>query len=248
MSEAATQHGRPLADDDLLEEFEAERPGRKLTGFAGIVVAIVGAGLSLFAIAWVVNPLEAGVYRPTFLAVALFLTFLVFGAHGVRGSRPTALDWALAILSVVVVGYAAVTADELFRRAADPTGLDITFGIATLLLVLEATRRTVGWILPAICVGFLAYAYLGGLIPDSLGIAHKGYGVDRIVGMTYMGLEGLFGIPLDVAATYIVLFTLYGAVLEYSVRFTRPVVVPDPDGATLTVGGSVRSIREDGLV
>jgi TRAP transporter 4TM/12TM fusion protein len=85
-----------------------------------------------------------------------------------------------------------------------------------MLLILEATRRTVGWILPAIVLGFVAYAYLGGLIPDSLGLAHKGYGVDRIVGQGYMGLEGVFGIPLDVAATYIVLFTIYGAVLEYS--------------------------------
>ena len=89
-------------------------------------------------------------------------------------------------------------------------------GIAAMLLILEATRRTVGWILPAIVLGFVAYAYLGGLIPDSLGLAHKGYGVDRIVGQGYMGLEGVFGIPLDVAATYIVLFTIYGAVLEYS--------------------------------
>ena len=85
-----------------------------------------------------------------------------------------------------------------------------------MLLILEATRRTVGWVLPAIVLGFVAYAYLGGLIPDSLGLAHKGYGVDRIVGQGYMGLEGVFGIPLDVAATYIVLFTIYGAVLEYS--------------------------------
>ena len=82
--------------------------------------------------------------------------------------------------------------------------------------MLEATRRTVGWVLPGICIGFIAYAYLGGLIPESFGIEHKGYGVDRIVGQTYMGLEGLFGIPLDVAATYIVLFTIYGAVLEFS--------------------------------
>jgi TRAP transporter 4TM/12TM fusion protein len=215
MSETAAQ-SRPVADDDLLEEFEAERPGRKLTGFAGIVVAVVGVALSLFAISWVVNPLEAGVYRPAFLAIALFLTFLVFGAQGVRDSRPTALDWVLAIASVVVVGYAAVTADELFRRAADPTGLDLAFGIATMLLVLEATRRTVGWILPAICVGFIAFAYLGGLIPEATRLGHKGYGVDRIVGQSFLGLEGIFGIPLDVAATYIVLFSIYGAVLEYS--------------------------------
>jgi TRAP transporter 4TM/12TM fusion protein len=212
----------PKTEERLLEEYEAERPGRKLHGFASIVVDVLCAGLVLFAIYWVLNPIGAQQYRPTFLAVVLLLTFLVFRGHG-RTSRadhpeesPSALDWVLGILALVAVGYAAVDADELFRRAAVPDGLDVAAGVVAVLLVLEATRRTVGWILPAICIAFLAYAYLGGLIPDSLGIAHKGYGVDRLVGMTYMGLEGLFGIPLDVAATYIVLFTLYGAVLEYS--------------------------------
>jgi TRAP transporter 4TM/12TM fusion protein len=212
----------PKTEARLLEEYEAERPGRRLSGFAATVVNVLGAGLVLYAIYWVLNPIGAQQYRPTFLAVALLLTFLVFRAHG-RTSRaehpeesPSLLDWGLGILAVVAVGYASVTADELFRRAAVPEGLDVAAGIVAVLLVLEATRRTVGWILPAICVAFLAYAYLGGLIPDSLGIAHKGYGVDRLVGMTYMGLEGLFGIPLDVAATYIILFTFYGAVLEYS--------------------------------
>ncbi len=168
------------------------------------------------------NPLSAQVYRPTFLAVSLLLTFLVFRATG-RTSRaehpdeqPALLDWVLGVLALVAVGYAAINADEVFRRAADPEAIDIAAGVISVLLILEATRRTVGWILPAICFAFLAYAYLGGLIPDSFGISHKGYGVDRLVGQTYMGLEGIFGIPLDVAATYIVLFTLYGAVLEYS--------------------------------
>ena len=212
----------PRTEERLLEEYEAEKPGRRLTGFAAMVVNVLGAGLVLYAIYWVLNPIGAQSYRPTFLAVALLLTFLVFRSHG-RTSRaehpeesPTALDWALGILALVAVGYAAVTADELFRRAAIPEGLDIVAGIVSIVLVLEATRRTVGWILPAICIGFLAFAYLGGLIPDALGIAHKGYGVDRLVGVTYIGLEGLFGIPLDVAATYIILFTFYGAVLEYS--------------------------------
>jgi TRAP transporter 4TM/12TM fusion protein len=212
----------PRTEERLLEEYEAEKPGRRLTGFAALVVNVLGAGLVLYAIYWVLNPIGAQSYRPTFLAVALLLTFLVFRSHG-RTNRaehpeesPTALDWALGILALVAVGYAAVTADELFRRAAIPEGLDIVAGIVSVVLVLEATRRTVGWILPAICIGFIAFAYLGGLIPDSLGIAHKGYGVDRLVGVTYIGLEGLFGIPLDVAATYIILFTFYGAVLEYS--------------------------------
>ena len=212
----------PKTEDRLLDEFEAERPGRRLTGVASTVVDVLSAGLVLLAVYWVFNPITAQEYRPAFLAVALLLTFLVFRARG-RATRaehpaesPSALDWVLGIAALVAVGYAAVNADEVFRRAAAPEGLDLAAGVVSILLVLEATRRTVGWILPAICVGFLAYGYLGGLIPDSLGIAHKGYGVDRIVGQTYMSLEGLFGIPLDVAATYIVLFTLYGAVLEYS--------------------------------
>jgi TRAP transporter 4TM/12TM fusion protein len=212
----------PPTEERLLEEFEAERPGRRLTGVAATVVNVLCAGLSLYAVYWVLHPITAQQYRPTFLAVVLLLTFLVFRARG-QATRaehpdegPSPLDWALGILALVAVGYAAVTSDELFRRAAEPEALDVVAGVISVLLVLEATRRTVGWVLPAICIAFLAYAYLGGLIPDSLGIAHKGYGVDRLVGQAYMGLEGLFGIPLDVAATYIVLFTLYGAVLEYS--------------------------------
>ena len=84
----------------------------------------------LFAIYWVFNPIPAQRYRPAFLAVALLLTFLVFRAHG-RASgdhhpdeSPSALDWILGVLALVAVGYAAVNADEVFRRAADPTGLD----------------------------------------------------------------------------------------------------------------------------
>ena len=186
------------------------------------MLSVLGGVLSLFAIYWVFQPMSAQQYRPIFLSVALLLTFMVFRG-GQRRNRadhpeenPTAGDWALGIAAAVSVGYAGATADELFRRAAAPETLDIVMGIAAMLLILEATRRTVGWILPAIVLGFVAYAYLGGLIPDSLGLAHKGYGVDRIVGQGYMGLEGVFGIPLDVAATYIVLFTIYGAVLEYS--------------------------------
>ena len=216
-----SEEPRSGRDDELLQEYESERPGRHLHGAPERIVAVLCAGLSLFAVAWVLHPIAAERYRSIFLAVVLLLTFLVFRAGGNRpGSHeeenPTPLDWALGLAAVVAVGYAALDADELFRRAAAPEGLDILFGVLACLLILEATRRTVGWILPAICVAFLAYAYLGGLLPDWTGIAHKGYGLDRLVGQSFMGLEGIFGIPLDVASTYIVLFTLYGAVLEYS--------------------------------
>ncbi|MBE2315443.1 TRAP transporter fused permease subunit [Solirubrobacter sp. CPCC 204708] len=197
--------------EELLDEYEPERPGRTLEGFPARLVAVLGAGLSIFAIFWVFQPLAPQVYRPAFLAVALLLTFVAFG----RAKRPTAADYVVAGLALLAIGYAVFTPD-LVRRAARPETLDIVFGVAAILVVLEATRRTTGWALPAICLAFLVYAFFGGLIPDWLAIGHKGYGIDRIVGQSYMGLEGIFGIPLDVAATYIVLFAIYGAVLEFS--------------------------------
>ena len=210
----------PAGDEQLLEQHESERPGRKLHGAPLAIVSVLCAGLSLFAVLWVLYPIAAERYRSTFLAFVLLLTFLVFPARGRSragtSGEPDAARLGAGLLALAVVGYAAVTSDELFRRAAAPETLDVVCGVLAAALILEATRRTVGWILPAICIAFIAYAYLGGLLPDWTGVAHKGYGLDRLVGQSFMGLEGIFGVPLDVAATYIVLFTLYGAVLEHS--------------------------------
>jgi hypothetical protein len=81
-------------------------------------------------------------------------------------------------------------------------------GAVTIALVLEATRRTVGWVLPATALAFLLYAYLGPAVRPrgARRVAHRGYYLDRLVGTLYMTLEGIFGVPLDVASTYIVLF------------------------------------------
>ena len=215
-----------ISTEDLTEQFESERPGRHLSGIPAFIVAAAGVGLSCYAFWWVLNPVTAQVYRTTFLAIVLAMTFLVYRGWGKRPERkegepppveqPGVTDWLLALLAVVALGYTLVTFDEFVRRSVEPNSLDIVFGIATIALVLEATRRTVGWILPAICLAFIAYAYFGSEIPTGWEVSHRGYGVDRIVGQSYMGLEGIFGVPLDVAATYIILFTIYGAVLEYS--------------------------------
>ena len=207
--------------EKLAEEYEAEKPGRRLYGIPALIVTVACAALSVYAIYWVLNPVPAQRYRTSFLAVALALTFLTYRGWGRRKEgedkeRPGITDWLLAAASVVALGYTLVNFDEFVRRAAQPNDLDILFGVATIALVLEATRRTVGWILPAVVFAFLLYAFFGGELPATWDISHAGYGVPRIVGQTYMGLQGIFGVPLDVAATYIVLFTLYGAVLEFS--------------------------------
>jgi TRAP transporter 4TM/12TM fusion protein len=89
-------------------------------------------------------------------------------------------------------------------------------GGGLLLLVLEACRRTTGWALPIVCLLFLAYGYYGGLLPQAWSIAHAGLDFDQLIDAFYNSGSGFYGTPLDVAATYIVLFTIYGAVLDLS--------------------------------
>jgi TRAP transporter 4TM/12TM fusion protein len=99
-------------------------------------------------------------------------------------------------------------------RVANPTPMDVVMGVSAMFLVLEATRRSTGFALPLLVLISLAYALWGGVIPDPWG--HRGYTMKRIVALEYMTLNGLFGTPVEVSSTFIILFTVYGAVLEVS--------------------------------
>jgi TRAP transporter 4TM/12TM fusion protein len=202
----------PGADIEIPEE----APTRALSGVAGRLAAILSIGLSLYALYWVIFIIQPQVYRVTFLLVALVLTFLLFPMRRGSPARVGPLDWLLVALSIVALAWPLADFSRFVYRAAEPTGVDLTLGAVAIVLVLEATRRSVGWILPATAIAFLAYAWLGPLF-DRIAIpllAHRGYQLDRLVGTLYMTLEGVFGVPLDVTATYIILFTIYGAVLE----------------------------------
>ena len=95
-------------------------------------------------------------------------------------------------------------------------------GALLTLLVLEACRRTTGPVLPLVCIAFFLYAYYGGFLPISWPISHAGFDFSQIINGFYNDQSGFYGIPLDVCATYIVLFTIYGAVLDATGR--RPVL------------------------
>ena len=138
------------------------------------------------------------------------------GPPAATGRRPSTGRWWRC--RCVALGWPIVDRAAFPYRSATPTAMDVLLGTAAILLVLEATRRTAGWILAATAALFIVYAYVGPLL-DLVGlsaIGHRGYYPDRLVGTLYMTLDGIFGVPLEVAATYIVLFTVYGAVLEHS--------------------------------
>jgi len=135
------------------------------------------------------------------------------------------LDWLLAGVTLLVCLYPVLpiqvgSGGGGYNAFLDRQGLlepvDVAMGALLLVLVLEACRRTTGWALPIVCGLFLAYGYYGGLLPQGWAIAHAGLDFDQIVDALYNSGSGFFGTPLDVAATYIVLFTIYGAVLELS--------------------------------
>ncbi len=142
------------------------------------------------------------------------------------GARPSVrlADIGLGLLAALVCGYVVVQSDPFFTRlwidgqslgdrAGIETALDIAVGVLGLLLVLEATRRTIGWALPALALTFVAYARFGAALPDWL-MPHRGYGLERIVGQAFLHSQGVFGVALKVMFTYVFLFVVFGALLE----------------------------------
>jgi TRAP transporter 4TM/12TM fusion protein len=101
---------------------------------------------------------------------------------------------------------------DLVKRIGNPTQMDMLMGVVTIVCVLEAARRAVGFPLPLISALFVAYAFAGPYLPDL--IAHRGYSVRRVVDHLYLTMEGIFGVPLWVSSTFVFAFVLFGAVLE----------------------------------
>jgi TRAP transporter 4TM/12TM fusion protein len=161
-----------------------------------------------------------------FMMCGLTLAFLTTPARkGWRATNPgLPLDLLLALATVGVSLFVVVqtepafeawwmTGQSLGNRAAFETSTDAVVGVVGLLLVLEATRRTIGLALPILSVAVLAYAYWGSLLPDWL-FPHRGYSVDRIVAQTFLQAQGVFGVALSVMFTYVFLFVVLGALLE----------------------------------
>lgn len=204
---------------------EEERPARTLTGRFAALVTIVAFTVALLVFWQVFRPLAQGsqFYLIIFLAGTLPLLFLSYRSGWQRTGgpdRPTWPDLLLAGLALLVCLYPLNPVTGGYDGFLDRQGLfervDVAFGAVLLVLIVEACRRTTGWALPVVCAIFLGYGYYGGLLPQHWPIAHAGLDFAQIVDALHNSGSGFYGTPLDVAATYIVLFTIYGAVLDMS--------------------------------
>lgn len=198
--------------DQLAIDSESGRT-RRLTGWQGWVAAAICAALSLYALYWTQFAINTSIYRATFLGLVLAAAFLVFPLFPKgEGRHVRLIDWLLIGLTVASVYYFCTHLEATKTRSTSPLMIEIWLGGALLLLVLEATRRATGWALPIIAAVFLIYGYFGRYMPEPFN--HRGFSIARIVGQNYLTLEGLFSTPMDVAATFIIVFSLYGAVLD----------------------------------
>ncbi|WP_447004797.1 TRAP transporter permease [Saccharothrix isguenensis] len=207
--------------DELLAELDEERPSRALSRRWELGVWVAGLAIALLVLKQVFWPFSKGgqYYLVIFLAVTLPLVFLCYRPRGRRGGGddPGVVDWAAAVLALVVGSYPLFGGfDAFLDRQGQLTALDVVAGSLLLVLILEACRRTTGWVLPTVCVAFIAFAYYGGFLPPSWTISHAGVDFRQIINGFYNDATGFYGTPLDVAATYIVLFTIYGSVLNAS--------------------------------
>ena len=193
---------------------EEEGPSRRLTGKMDVFITVVAVAMSLIHLYAAIGIIMTQVLRGIHVMFVLFLSFLIFPSVKRFKNRIVWYDFVLALLGVAVIVYMLVDFEDFIYRSVVPNFWDKFFGIILILLILEASRRTTGWIMCGIVIAFLIYAFIGPSLPHPW--THRGYDIDRVVGHMYMTLEGIFGIPIDVSSTFIILFTIWGAFLEFS--------------------------------
>ncbi|PZX46721.1 TRAP transporter 4TM/12TM fusion protein [Roseinatronobacter thiooxidans] len=189
------------------------------------LITAVAIALSLFQLYTAgIKPLGLFYQRTAHLGFVLFLAFLIFPVFG-QTRRRGALGWIIDagfLTAAFLSGFYIIWyLDDIIARAGWWTSTDITVGIICIIAVLEASRRAVGLGLTVIGAIAIIYALAGprGALPG-LGewmpgvLSHRGASVDRLVGQLYLGQEGIFGLPLGVAATFVFMFVLFGAFLE----------------------------------
>jgi len=201
---------------------EEEGIGRKPTGRQKYIIPTIAVCWSLYQLSlpkFIV--LDTTYIRAIHLAFALTIVYLnyplfkkpVFGIrYFSRHKTIPILDMLIAALACFTALYLVIFLEDINNRQGSPVIWDIVFGIMLTIMLLEAARRTIGPALPIIGSFFIGYCFLGPYMPDL--IAFKGTSLNRFVGQMTMSTEGIYGIPLDVSATIVFLFVLFGAMLD----------------------------------
>jgi len=200
---------------------DADTGGRKPSGITAGVISAAALAWALFQL-WYASPLPFafgfGVLNDTearsiHLALALFLAFLAWpaGRRSPRDHVPV-IDWLLALAGAFAGGYLLLFYAQLAARPGQPNLMDIVTATAGLVLLLEATRRAVGWPMAALAGLFMVYALAGPWMPEVL--QHKGASLNRLLSHLWLTTEGVYGIALGVSTGTIFVYVLFGTLLD----------------------------------
>lgn len=210
-----TQSEEGMDVDKLMEEYDADTSKvRKFTGKWAIAVSAIAVAMSLFQFYTAgFGTLLSARQRSLHIMFAFTLGFLLYPASKKsKKDKASILDFVLIALTLLVFGYLFVFVEQIANKGTNVLTIDLIFGAIAILLTLEVTRRAVGPELPIVSIIFLLYAKFGPNLPGLL--AHRGFGLDRIISHMYLALEGIMGIPLGVSATFVFMFILFGAFLD----------------------------------
>ncbi|MFN3225130.1 MAG: TRAP transporter permease [Hyphomicrobiales bacterium] len=175
---------------------------------------LIGLALTAFQIWLLFNPQQPLFERPLHLVAALVLLFLYKRLEIAR--LPSwfckAIDASLILMTLAVAAYYVFTFDRLTTRMENVSPVfpvDVAAGAALILLLLEGSRRAVGWILVWVLLAFIAYAFYGSVLPGWLGF--RGFGIEAATEIATMTTAGVLGITTSTSVSFIFYFILFGA-------------------------------------
>lgn len=204
-------------DDDTAAKVEAlieeeEGAQNRFSGWLGYGTTMLALAMSLFHLwaAWDIVPTTT--LRFVHVGFALVIGFVLFPVLRRFRNRLMPWDVVLAAAAVYCIYYLIAGGDDLQDRYIFPEPMDLVVGWMLIALVLEAARRTTGPVMPVVAIAFLLYGFFGNHLPAPW--QHQGYDSERLIPHLTITLEGIFGTAVDVSATLIILFTIYGAILQ----------------------------------
>jgi len=189
--------------------------GRVATAVTSHAFTLVATAFCLFHLYMAATgPLTAFEQRVIHLSVGMVMTFLVFPARRELGGLWKITDWILCLSALSIGAYFYVNAEDIAFRLGIANMWDLVCGGALIILLLEATRRVLGWPLPIIACAAILYGFFGNLLPGLL--AHSGFDAERIISHLTLTTEGIFTVPLGVSATVVVIFIIFATFLNHT--------------------------------
>ena len=202
--------------NEIMAKYDRESAVRIFAGQKALIVKIMLIAFTVFAVAInTVIQFNAQVHRSTFIALVLFLAFILYPAKKDAPKNTNKVPWydlVLAVIGAASFLYMGFNFEQLVSQAGNYTSTDIAVALIAIVVLFEACRRVVGIPILVVVGLFILYAYFGASIPGYFG--HRGFGIERIATHLYFTTEGIIGTPLSVCSTFIFLFILFGAFLE----------------------------------